>query len=153
MGGVAAMATGSYDVRACGGRLPRVPEATLRQMTDADRPMIERLWQLYRHDLSEFRASMPDEDGRYKPGRLPLHFAGDEDRCGYVVERDGGPAGFVLVRGLVDPPLRIAEFFVVRAARRNGVGRAAALRLLELHPGRWEIAFQDENPQAARFWR
>jgi predicted acetyltransferase len=122
-------------------------------MTADDRPMVENLWQLYRHDLSEFRGSMPDRHGLFGPGRLPDHFSGDPDRAQYVVELDDGPAGFTLVRGLAEPPLRIAEFFVVRAARRRGVGRAAALELLARHPGRWEIAFQEENPKAARFWR
>ena len=130
-----------------------MPVTTLRPMTDEDRPMVERLWQLYRHDLSEFRGSMPDAQGRYAPGRLLQHFDGDTDRAQYVTEVDGSPAGFVLVRGLAEAPLRIVEFFVVRAVRKQGVGRAAALRLLELHPGRWEIAFQEENPSAARVWR
>jgi hypothetical protein len=33
------------------------------------------------------------------------------------------------------------------------VGRTAALRTLTRHGGRWEVAFQEENPGAARFWR
>ena len=45
------------------------------------------------------------------------------------------------------------EFFVVRAMRGQGVGRAAAEALFALHPGIWEIPFQEENPAAARFWR
>jgi hypothetical protein len=28
-----------------------------------------------------------------------------------------------------------------------------AIEVLRRHPGRWEIAFQEENPGAARFWR
>jgi predicted acetyltransferase len=45
------------------------------------------------------------------------------------------------------------EFFVVRAVRARGVGRAAAEALFALHPGAWEIPFQEENATAARFWR
>jgi len=40
------------------------------------------------------------------------------------------------------------EFFVVRAVRRTGIGRAAAVELLGRYPGRWEIPFQEENPGA-----
>jgi predicted acetyltransferase len=47
----------------------------------------------------------------------------------------------------------MGEFFVVRAARRQRVGYRAAVELLHLHPGRWAIPFQEENPGAARFWR
>jgi predicted acetyltransferase len=125
---------------------------SLRRLTDAQRPVVERLWQLYRHDLSEFRGSMPDDQGRYKPGGLPTSFD-DPDRCGYLIHSGAALAGFVLVRGVVDEPRTIGEFFVVRAARRKRVGYDAALRVLRLHPGRWEIPFQEENPGAARFWR
>jgi predicted acetyltransferase len=121
-------------------------------LTDAHRPVVERLWQLYSHDLSEFRGSMPDAEGRYKPGRLPLYFD-DPDRCGYLIVRDSAPAGFVLVRGLAGDRRIIGEFFVVRAARRQHVGHEAAAQVLAMHPGCWEIAFQEENPGAARFWR
>jgi predicted acetyltransferase len=33
------------------------------------------------------------------------------------------------------------------------VGGAVARRTLRAHPGDWEIAFQDANTAAARFWR
>ncbi|RCW43313.1 hypothetical protein DFQ14_107203 [Halopolyspora algeriensis] len=45
------------------------------------------------------------------------------------------------------------ESFVVRALRRQRVGHEAALDLVRVHPGRWEIAFQEENPGAACFLR
>ena len=47
----------------------------------------------------------------------------------------------------------LGESFVVRAVRRLGVGRTAALHTLAGHGGRWEVAFQEENHGAARFWR
>jgi predicted acetyltransferase len=119
---------------------------------DADRTVLERLWQLYAHDLSEFRGSYPDDEGLFRAGRLPTYLA-DPDRSCHLVRSDGRIAGFGLVRGLHAGPHVMGEFFVVRAARRTGVGRAAALALLRSLPGRWEIAFQRENPAAATFWR
>lgn len=47
----------------------------------------------------------------------------------------------------------MAEFFVVRAVRRQQVGHEAMLQLFGMHPGRWEIAFQEANTGSARFWR
>jgi predicted acetyltransferase len=87
---------------------------------------------------------MPNDEGLYQPGRLPAYFL-DPDRCGYLIRADTALAGFVFIRGLSGEPRVVGDFFVVRAARRKHVGHAAALRLLRLHPGRWEIA--------ARFWR
>jgi predicted acetyltransferase len=114
--------------------------------------VVEHLWQLYAHDLSAFRGSMPDGDGLFKLGRLPT-FIDDPDRCGYLICGGSAVAGFALIRGLSAEPRVMGEFFVVRAARRQRLGHQAALDLLGLHPGRWEIAFQEDNPGAARFWR
>jgi predicted acetyltransferase len=123
----------------------------------AAREVVEQLWQLYAHDLSAFRGTRPDAHGRFRPGRLPVYFD-EPDREVHVVTLDGGPVGFTMVRRLdpgADPATGhvLGEFFVVRSVRRLGVGRTAALRTLTRHGGRWEVAFQEENPGAARFWR
>jgi predicted acetyltransferase len=125
---------------------------TLRPTTADARPIAERLWQLYVHDLSEFRGSMPFDDGLFKLGRLPTYFD-DPDRAGFFIEADRMLAGFVFVSGLTGPMRTMAEFFVVRAARRRHVGGAAARAILRQYPGAWQIPFQEENPAAARFWR
>ena len=132
---------------------------TLRLFAESDRPVVERLWQLYRHDLSEYRDSLPDVRGLFKPGRLvpglahrrawplqPARFFGDADRCGYLVHRGDVPVGFALLQGLEDEPRMIAEFFVLRAVRRQGVGHRVATELLRRYPGAWEIGFQEETP-------
>jgi predicted acetyltransferase len=126
--------------------------ASLRLVSGEDRLVLDRLWQLYVHDLSEFRGSMPDDQGRYSLGRLPMYLD-DPDRAAYLIYRGSTLAGFALIRGLSREPRVIGEFFVVRAARRDGVGHHAALELLGRYPGRWEIAFQEKNPGGARFWR
>jgi predicted acetyltransferase len=130
-----------------------VPALTsLLPIAGTQRAALERLWQLYRHDLSEFRGSMPNGDGLFKPGQLPTYLD-DPDRCGYLIHSNSDLAGFALIQGLSGEVRVMGEFFVVRAVRRQGVGYAAASELLRLHPGRWEIAFQEANPGAAQFWR
>ena len=130
-----------------------MPDApTLRLFAESDRPVVERVWQLYRHDLSESRDSLPNADGLFKPGHLPTFF-GDPDRCGYLILRDDLPVGFALVQGLGFEPRMIADFFVIRAVRREGIGHAVAAELLRRYPGAWEIGFQEENRGAPEFWR
>lgn len=46
----------------------------------------------------------------------------------------------------------VAEFFVVRAERRKGIGAAVAHALFELFPGPWEIRVRRANAPALRFW-
>jgi predicted acetyltransferase len=128
-------------------------ETTLQPLTAETRHVLERLWQLFRHDLSEFRGSRPDRGGLYNTRPLEPFLEVDRDRRAYLFEVDGGPVGFGLVGRVASGPKLMFEFFVVRAMRGQGVGRAAAEALFALHPGIWEIPFQEENPAAARFWR
>jgi predicted acetyltransferase len=124
----------------------------LRPLTDDDRPVVERLWQLYSHDMSEVRGTLPNGDGLYKAGRLPTYFD-DPDRCGYLISYRDAPAGFAFVQGLSGVTRMIGDFFVVRAARRNRVGYQVARELLARYPGQWEIGFQGGNAGAPDFWR
>ena len=125
---------------------------SLAPVTGITRPVVERLWQLYRHDLSEFRGSLPDMVGAFHTRPLDPFLEGDDDRRAHLFLRDG-PVGFALVGHANSPPHLMSEFFVVRAARRQAVGRAAANALFALYPGPWQIPFQEENVAAARFWR
>jgi predicted acetyltransferase len=63
--------------------------------TSGQRQVAERLWQLYRHDLSEFRGYLPDSSGRCETTRL-LSFFADPDRRGYLAYRDQAPVAFAL---------------------------------------------------------
>jgi predicted acetyltransferase len=134
----------------------------IRRLSAEAQPVIERLWQLYRHDLSEFRGShgpsgvrgtLPDEDGLFALRTLLPFLADDPDRAAYLFYDDARPVGFALVTGVASEPRLMSEFFVVRGMRRHGVGRDAVRELFALHPGAWEIPFQESNVAAARFWR
>ena len=134
----------------------------LRPLTVETRPVIERLWQLYRHDLSQLRGthgpegfvgSLPDERGAYHLRALTPFFVDDADRAAYLFYRDEHPVGFGLVRGLTGQANLMAEFFVVRGLRGRGVAHQAVGELFSRHPGRWDIPFQEANVAAARFWR
>ncbi len=124
--------------------------AALRPVGAEGRAVVERLWQLYRHDLSELRGTMPDAAGRFPSARL-APYLDDPDKRAYLLGAPDAPAGFALVR--LGNPHGLGEFFVVRAARRRHLARDTALALIALHPGRWEVAFQEANAGAARLWR
>jgi predicted acetyltransferase len=125
----------------------------LRELTADRHEIAERLWQFFKHDLSEFRDSHPDADGAFKRSQLAPYLVADPDRVAYLVYGPSGPVGFACVYGLAGSVRRFDQFFIVRSQRRGGVGRAAAEATVRRHPGRWEVGFQNENPPAARFWR
>jgi predicted acetyltransferase len=124
----------------------------LSPITETDRPVLERLWQLYSHDMSEVRGTLPNAEGMFKAGRLPTYLD-DPDACGYLITYRDAPAGFAFVRTQPDATRIMGDFFVVRAARRRRVGYDVARELLRRHPGRWEIGFQGGNTGAPEFWR
>ena len=47
----------------------------------------------------------------------------------------------------------MAEFFVLKKYRRQGLGTVAAQHVINRFPGKWEIRILDENQLAIQFWR
>ena len=128
-----------------------MPDMQLHRATAEDREVLERLWVMFAHDLSEHRHLLPLPDGRFRDERL--HAALDQaDRCAYLLRLEDRPVGFALVRSIERSPRVLASFFVVRGARRTGLGRAAVRAVVERHRGSWEVAHQSANTAAAAFW-
>jgi predicted acetyltransferase len=127
---------------------------SLRPTVAADDQLVDRLWQLYVHDLSETRLSLPNAQGLYKPGHLAWFRSEPDSWPGFLVMYGAAPAGFAFVGINWNGGKRtIGEFFIVRALRRRGVGERVARELIARYPGDWEIAFQDDNRGAPEFWK
>ena len=125
----------------------------LRPLTATDVPVVERLWQLYSHDMSEIRGTLPNHEGLYKPGRLATYLGDPANVDGYLIWHREAPAGFAFVSGVSDELRKMGDFFVVRAARRQGVGNEVVKELFARYRGRWEIGFQGNNRGVPEFWR
>ncbi|MFI0796149.1 GNAT family N-acetyltransferase [Micromonospora rubida] len=115
--------------------------------------MLGNLGQLYRHDLSEAYGLLPNDDGTFNDRPLDRFLAGvDPQRRAFLITAADRTAGFVMTTPAEGGGTSIAGFFVVRALRRTGVGRAAAVQTISLFPGRWSIGFQRYNPGVEAFW-
>ncbi|MEV5963712.1 GNAT family N-acetyltransferase [Kribbella sp. NPDC051952] len=125
----------------------------VRRITAEDRAVMERLWLLFRHDLSEFQGQLPRPDGSYRSEWLENVLTGDPEWAGYLVFSGESPVGFCFLRALSQPARVLNAFFVVRPVRRQGLGLRAVLEVLAQHPGPCDVAFQDNNPKAVRFWQ
>ena len=129
-------------------------------LTPGHRTAIENLFQLYVHDFTDFwteRRVELQEDGRFPPYPWLETYWNDPSRAAYLIRADGQLAGFVLINAHSHSGLPsdndIAEFFVARHYRREGVGRAAALAAIQARPGQWELAVARKNTGAQAFWR
>jgi predicted acetyltransferase len=129
-----------------------MPLISVRRAGAADRPMVERLWLMFRHDMSEFGGQLPNPDGTFRAERLVAAFDDRNWACYVFTGPEDRPVGFAIVRGLAGPVRVLSSFFVVRSVRRTGVGLQAVGAIVAEHPGPWEVAFQDANAAAVRFW-
>jgi predicted acetyltransferase len=122
-----------------------------------EEPVLRQLVDLYAYDFSELIALDVGEDGRFAFGELAPYWT-DPSRHAFFVRAGGRLAGFVLVAersrltgvaGVND----MADFFVMRRYRRQGVGARAATEIFARFPGAWEIRQRAENVAATAFWR
>jgi predicted acetyltransferase len=121
----------------------------LKRADVATRLVVERLAQVERHDLSHLTGELPGPSGLYDV-ELERFFE-EPDHEAHLIYTDDRPVGFGLVRPYEDRAF-VHAFFVVKAVRRRGVGRAAARELLKTKE-RWAIAFREDNGPAEGFWR
>jgi predicted acetyltransferase len=97
-------------------------------------------------------------DGRFAALNDLAPYWVDEWRHPFFITVGETRAGFVLLlerSRLTGAPgvFDMAEFFVMRRYRGQGVGRAAALRVFDIFRGPWEVRQRKENPAATSFWR
>lgn len=116
------------------------------------KPVIANLIQLYLHDMTEFMPFPVDPDGRFAYDYLYRFW-----HAPYLITSADEIAGFALV--INECPLAgrapcwfMAEFFVLKAYRKTGTGRAAVAQALKAHPGQWHIAVPHANRAAQTFW-
>ena len=126
-----------------------------------EQPVLANLVQLYIHDFSELFAGTPrgdlESDGRYRSDIPLANWWGTADHIPLLIRMHGKLAGFVLLNATTHSGAaadrNIAEFFVARKYRRQGVGRATAHALFSRYPGRWEAAVMRANSGARAFWQ
>jgi predicted acetyltransferase len=131
-------------------------EVSVSAATDADRGLIENLFSLYMHDLSEFVDLEPDDHGKFIYPRMAQYWS-ERGRHPFVIRSCERAVGFALVRkgseATDDPDVwDLAEFFVLRKYRRSGTGRDAAHTLWRTMPGLWYVLVRSSNAPACDFW-
>ena len=75
----------------------------------------------------------------------------EPDRHPFLILVSGQLAGLALVKKDKNT-WDMAEFFVVRAHRRTGIGTEAAHVVWRMFPGPWKVRVMDSNPAALEFW-
>jgi predicted acetyltransferase len=126
----------------------------VRRAAPADRLPLQRMLELYQHDLSDIWDQDLDVHGEF--GYALDRYWRDPACVPHVFTVGEAYAGFALVDNAVKLPGGqhwMDQFFVMRKYRRRGVGAAAAAVVFAAHPGRWQVGQMTANLAAQAFWR
>ncbi|WP_438349955.1 GNAT family N-acetyltransferase [Paenibacillus sp. FA6] len=127
----------------------------LIQVNKEYKEVLANLMQFYIYDFSEFIKCDVEKGGLYGAYPLEDYWKEENHRFAYVIKQDNKYVGFVLVR-LIETAERdyysIAEFFILKKYRREGIGKAVAARIFDLHKGQWEVYQIEGNKSAQIFW-
>jgi predicted acetyltransferase len=128
----------------------------VKRATIGEKLVLRHLVQLYSYDFTEFDGVDADEQGLYRYDYFD-HYWTEEKRHPYLVRVDGKVAGFVFVK--VErkddgtPYTYMAEFFIMKKYRGQGIGQTVAFHLFDLYPGEWQVSEIAKNYPAQAFWR
>ncbi len=124
----------------------------MKKASIEEKPILRNLLELCHHDYSEFNGEDVGEQGLYGYKWLD-HYWTEPERHPFIVRVSGKLAGFALVRAIDGATYSVAEFFVLRKYRRQGIGGKMAHRIFDLFPGKWRVAQEEGNLPAQAFWR
>ena len=133
---------------------------SLERGEPSQRGTLANLVQLYIHDFNDFlppeRKIGVGDDGRFTDVLQLDRYWAEADRSVWFIRAGGALAGFALLNrhSHCERPVdfNMGEFFIARPYRRDGIGARAAIDLIEMHKGRWEIAVGERNLPAKAFW-
>ncbi|GIQ62621.1 hypothetical protein PACILC2_11890 [Paenibacillus cisolokensis] len=116
---------------------------------------LRNLLELYKYDSSEFDPEDVNENGLYEYMYLD-HYWTEEGRYPFFIRVNGKLAGFALVREIVtndnnQTNYSMAEFFVMKKYRNQGVGQQASTELFNRFRGIWKVAQIESNKPAQIF--
>lgn len=126
----------------------------VRPAAASERRALFNMLELYQHDLSDVWDQDVDEQGQFGY-ELDSYWSAPARRP-YVILVNSKYAGFALVNDEVKVPGGqhwLEQYFIMKKYRRLGLGRAAAVRLFDLFPGRWQLGQFALNYPAQAFWR
>lgn len=133
------------------------PSVVLEPIAADQAFVLANLFELYVHDFSEQVPLELKANGRFD---LPVdeRWWSGAGHFPFFIRSQGKLLGFALARRgsrwkAEADVMDVAEFFVVRGARRQGLGKRAALALLDAFPGRWQIRVRQSNPGGKKFWQ
>jgi predicted acetyltransferase len=117
-----------------------------------DKKIIQNLYQLYLHDLSEFEEIEIDDNGLYPLGKYFDLYWTEAERIPFLMFLNESIVGFCFVRILGVSSYQLSEFFILRSFRNQGIAKEFAFQIFNMYRGQWQVCQLKNNVPARRFW-
>lgn len=125
-----------------------------------DETTFRNLFQFYVYEFSRFMGWTTTYAGRFIESDLDGCWDREGTRNPFLIRHNGDLAGFAIVDKLAQARYlnhsavnELAEFFIMAAFQRQGIGRLAATHLFDLFDGKWHVFCADQNQRAGIFWQ
>ena len=121
----------------------------------SEKHLLRKMLELYSHDLSKFENRDLNEFGEYGYRYLDLYWL-EQERFPFILRVDQKLAGFALINNFAytkNIDRTVAEFFILKRYRNQGLGKKLAFHLFAQFPGKWEVRTLKEHIVAIAFWR
>lgn len=113
-----------------------------------EKSKLEKLMQLYLHELSEyFPADYRGNTCEYLYD-LSTYFNNNKS---YFIQVEDKIIGFILL-DINEDYYEISEIFIVNNFKKNHYGEQAANEIFNMYPGNWKIKAVPNSPNAEMFW-
>ncbi len=122
----------------------------LDKITLKEKDKLEKLLQLYLHDLSLFFSIAFDSDRCEYEYDLNKYFG---DNYAYFIKSNDDILGFILIDDNKENNYEISEMFVLNNYRENKIGEKAAVEIFDKYKGNWTIKVVPLSPKAELFWK
>ncbi|MCY1425107.1 hypothetical protein D9M71_408870 [compost metagenome] len=119
--------------------------------------LIRNLYQFYAYESSDWEQEDVEADGRFYIHEEHLARYWQEPQwSANLVLLDGLIAGFLLIERSELPgvdALELADLFILKKYRRQGIGQALATQVLTSGAEAWLVRFYRQDETALAFWR
>ncbi|MGW9530142.1 GNAT family N-acetyltransferase [Paenibacillus terrae] len=130
---------------------------SIKSVPELQKGIIVQLMQFYLYDFTAYLRIDVTENGTFPAyPDLYQYWTSGEQKLPFLIWRQDVPVGFALVDRMSsnrEADFYMAEFFVLRPYRHNGVGTWAAHELFGRFSGRWKVTQMSTNRPAQSFWR
>jgi predicted acetyltransferase len=128
---------------------------SLGKATDSDIPMVRNMVSYYVYDMSEYMGWPCQPNGCFIGCEFLETYWSEEGKHAFVLKTDKELVGFAMVRGNhpeSNIDFSIAEFFILRKFRKQGIGQTIAIKLFDQFKGKWMVEQLEMNAPAVAFW-